>query len=211
METRQRIIDAFSQQLREHGKPPETVFGFCKELSLSEREFFVEFPSLDAVESAYWEGLVDRVITAVEAGAEWAGFTARQRLLSFLYAFSEASLDCRSLLLLRFAHLSPVDKPGFLRGFENRFKKFAQSVLDHGVAQHEVAERGRLASAYPDALYLHFRGVVDFNLKDTSRGYERTDAFIEKTVAVAFDVLRTQFFDSAWDLARFLIPCWDAR
>jgi hypothetical protein len=71
----------------------------------------------------------------------------------------------------------------------------------------EIAERGRLSALYPEALYLHLRGAIDFNLRDESRGYERTDAFIEKTVAVAFDLLRTQVFDSALDLARFLIPC----
>ncbi|MEI7774534.1 MAG: hypothetical protein WCK17_07130, partial [Verrucomicrobiota bacterium] len=59
---------------------------------------------------------------------------------------------------------------------------------------------------YPDAFYTHFRGVIDFSLKDDSRGYERTDAFIEKSVAVAFDLIRTQVVDSALDLARFLAP-----
>jgi hypothetical protein len=48
--------------------------------------------------------------------------------------------------------------------------------------------------------------VIDFSLKDDSRGYERTDAFIEKSVAVAFDLIRTQVVDSALDLARFLAP-----
>lgn len=71
----------------------------------------------------------------------------------------------------------------------------------------EIAERGRFSSLYPNGLYAHFRGVIDFYLKDDSRNYERTDAFIEKTVAVAFDLIRTQVVDSALDLARFLIPC----
>jgi len=211
METRERIIQAYCNHLREHGKPPETVFVFCKELALSEREFFTEFPSLEAVESAFWEDLVARVVLAVEAGSEWAGFTARQRLLSFLYAFCEESLDSRSLLLLRLSHIGPMEKPAYLKGFERRFKAFAKSILLHGVSLNEVADRGRLSTLYPEALYLHFRSVVDFHLKDDSRGYERTDAFIEKTVAVAFDFVRTQIFDSSLDLVRFLIPAWDCH
>ncbi len=211
MDTRARIISAFCDTLREHGRPPETVFAFCKHLEITEREFFSEFPSFDAVESSYWEQIVDRVATAVEAGPEWPEFTARQRLLSFLYAFCEASLDHRSVMLVRIAKLGPVPKPAFLKGFEARFKAFAKGVLEHGVALGEVAERGRLASLYPDALYTHFRGVIDFSLKDESRGYERTDAFIEKSVAVAFDLIRTQVVDSALDLARFLVPCREGR
>jgi ubiquinone biosynthesis protein COQ9 len=48
--------------------------------------------------------------------------------------------------------------------------------------------------------------VISFLLKDESQRFERTDAFIEKTVAFAFDVIRTQAIDSAFDLARFLAP-----
>ena len=53
---------------------------------------------------------------------------------------------------------------------------------------------------------MHFRAVISFLIKDESQQFERTDAFIEKTVAFAFDVLRTQAIDSAFDLARFLVP-----
>jgi Tetracyclin repressor-like, C-terminal domain len=206
MDTRARIISAFCDSLREHGRPPETVFAFCKQLEITEREFFQEFASFDAVESSYWEQLVDQVVCAVEAGPEWPEFTAKQRLLSFLYAFCEASLDHRSVMLARISELGPLAKPAFLKGFEARFKAFTNSILQHGAALGEVAPRGRLSALYPDAFYTHFRGVIDFSLKDDSRGYERTDAFIEKSVAVAFDLIRTQVVDSALDLARFLAP-----
>lgn len=103
METRDRIIEAFCENLREHGRPPETVFAFCKQLGISERDFFSEFASFEAVESDFWERVLDGVVKAVESGAEWEGFSARQRLLTFLYAFCEASLDHRSLMLARFS------------------------------------------------------------------------------------------------------------
>jgi hypothetical protein len=45
---------------------------------------------------------------------------------------------------------------------------------------------------------------------DDSKGFERTDAFVEKSAAVAFDLIRTQALDSAVDLARFLLPRRDA-
>jgi hypothetical protein len=45
---------------------------------------------------------------------------------------------------------------------------------------------------------------MQFNLRDDSEGYERTDEFIEKTVKLAFDLIRTQAIDSAFDLGRFL-------
>jgi hypothetical protein len=75
-----------------------------------------------------------------------------------------------------------------------------------GVESGEIADRGRLTPLYPEALYFHLRSVIDFYLKDDSKRFERTDAFVEKSAAVAFDVIRTQALDSAVDLARFLVP-----
>lgn len=204
METRERLLTAFRAHLLEHGGPPASVFKFTRDLGLEERAFFAEFPNFDALEGEMWSGLVARVADAVAAGAEWDGFTARQRLLTFLFAFCEESLAWRSLLLQRVLPCGPVARPPHLRGLERRFKEFIGPVLDHGHATGEIADRGLLREAYPEAFFLHFRAVVDFHLKDTSAGYERTDAFIEKSVALAFDLLRTQAFDSAVDFAKFV-------
>ena len=205
MDNRTRILDAYTEHLREHGHPPATVYRFAKGLELDERAFFQEFPSLDAVESALWQSLVDRVAAAVTSGAEWEGFTARQRLLTFLFAFSEESLAWRSLLLSRVAPVAVVARPPHLKGLETGFKAFIRPVLDHGLATGEIAERGQASALYPEAFYLHFRAVLDFLLKDGSAGFERTDAYIEKSVTLAFDLLRTQAIDSAVDFARFLL------
>ena len=63
-----------------------------------------------------------------------------------------------------------------------------------------------MGNVYPEVLYIHWRSVLEYFLKDESTRFERTDAFIEKTVELAFDLLRTQAVDSAADLIRFLLP-----
>lgn len=204
--TKDRLIDATVAHWREHGRAPDSVFRLCREVGVEERDFYSAFASLDTVESAYWERLLGRVIGAVEAGPEWAGFTARQRLLAFLYAFFEAALGERSLILLRIAPLRVTDRPAFLRGFEARFERFADQLIAHGRTTGEIADRGRLTRVYPRGLYAHLRACLEFYARDTSEGFERTDAFIEKTVALAFDVARPQAIDSAVDLVRFLLP-----
>lgn len=205
METRERILTAYADHLREHGAAPASVFKFSRELGIEERTFFAEFPNFDAVESTMWRALVDRVVEAVTSGAEWQGFSARQRVLTFLFAFTEESLAWRSLLLLRVGKCGPLARPAHLRGLEEGYKTFIRPVLDRGRETGEIAARGALEQAFPDAFYTHFRAVVDFHLKDASAGYERTDAFIEKSVALAFDLLRTQAVDSAFDFAKFVL------
>ncbi len=206
MEIRAKILEAYGAYLREHGAPPATVFKFCRELEIGEREFFQHFASFDAVESEMWRGLVDRVAQAVESGPEWSGFSARQRLLAFLFAFCEESLGWRSLLLARVGKGPPVVWPGHLRGLETGFGKFFVPVLEHGRDRGEIAGRGPIGQVYPAAFALHFRAVVDFHLRDTSPGYERTDAFIEKSTTLAFDLIGRQALDSAFDFLKFLFP-----
>lgn len=203
---RTRILQAVGDHLREHGQPPASVFRLCQQLEISERTFFTHFPTLEAAEGAIWTDLMQRVVHAVESGPEWAEFSARQRLLAFYFAFGEESLGMRSILLARLGKCGALARPPWLRGFEELFREFAQRIVERGLAQEEIADRGQISSIYPGALYTQFRSIIDFHLKDVSPGYERTDAYIEKSVTLAFELLRKQALDAAFDLVRFLIP-----
>jgi len=205
MDTRERIIDAYQHHLREEGRPPATIFKFCRSLEIGEKDFFEHFASFNAVESAFWEGLIGKTAGAVTQSDEWAAFSSRQRLLSFLFAFLEESLHYRSLLLTRVAPLKLQEQPAYLGGFRQRFVAFAEEQLvAPGLESGEIADRGRFNKLYAKSFYLILRGVMDYHLRDTSPGYERTDAAAEKTVAFAFELMRRQAFDAAFDLAKFL-------
>lgn len=203
---RQRIEAAYVHELKVEGRPPVSIFKLCHGLGLSERDFFTEYASLEAVESHWWRGMMEQVIVAVESGAEWEGFTARQRMLAFLYAFTTAALEHRSLLLLRLGGVGALKAVPQWSALEARFEAFAKGLLMHGRQQGEIVSRGPIGAVYPRALRLLLRSVIAFNLKDESAKFERTDAFIEKSVAVLFDLMGRQVLDSGFDLLRFLLP-----
>jgi hypothetical protein len=206
MELSERIIEHYSNHLREHGHPPQSVFRFCKELEIAESDFFRTFGSLEAVESELWRAMIERVIGSVSAGPEWESFGARQRTLAFLFAFLEASLDVRSLLLTRRELFRPLCRNHAITGFAHAHKRFTADVIAKGQETNEVAERGPIAAIYPEVFLTHLLAVIEFHLADTSAGFERTDAFVEKSVNLAFDLIRAQAVDSAFDLVRFLLP-----
>ena len=199
---REKILAAYIVRLKEEGRPPATVFRFCRDLGITEGEFFAEFASFDAVESEWWRRLAARAVQAVESGPEWAEFSARQRWLTFLFAWQDAAQEHRSLLLLRCER--PELRPAWQRGLKEEVCDFAKRVIAHGIAAGEIAPRGRLEGAYPGALWRHFRAVLAFSARDQSDRLERTDAFIEKSAGFAFDLLRPQALDSLRDLLRFL-------
>jgi AcrR family transcriptional regulator len=203
---RAKILAAFSAHLAEEGQAPRSVAKFCRELGMAEAVFYRHFPSLHAVEKAFWGDWMAGVIGAVESGAEWEEFTARERYLAFLFALMQAAGERRSVLLQRFQDIAPLAHPTDLEGMRAEFLEFARRLVDHGSALGEIAERRGLRNLYPGILYAHLRWVIDYYLKDESQEFDRTDAFIEKTVRLAFDLFRTQAFDSAADLLRFLLP-----
>jgi AcrR family transcriptional regulator len=203
---RATILEAFATHWSEEGHPPRSVARFCKGLGITEAVFFKHFPSLHAVEKAFWRGWISKIISAVEGGEDWEEFASRERYLAFLFALTQSATERRSLLLERFHNVSPLSHPGALEGMRSEFLEFAHRLIDHGRETGEIADRRGLTSLYPGILYVHLRWVIDQWLKDESEGFERTDAFIEKTVTLAFDLFRSQALDSAADLLRFLLP-----
>lgn len=199
------VIGKYIHTVLETGHPPVSVYAFAKELDVSEREFFEHFSSLEALEANIWKRTVTDTIHAIDQSEEWGGFSAQQKLLTFYYALCDRILDRRSFFLARFPRLPKGEKPHqSLCGMRHAFTEFAERILDSGRESGEVACRGTLAKAYPLGLFGHLLSVVEFNLEDTSHGFERTDAYIEKSVRLAFDVIGTQAVDSAFDLFRFL-------
>jgi AcrR family transcriptional regulator len=203
---RATILEAFATHWSEEGHPPRSVARFCKGLGITEAVFFKHFPSLHAVEKAFWRDWISGVISAVEHGDDWEEFASRERYLAFLFALTQSATERRSLLLERFHEVSPLSHPGALEGMRSEFLEFAHRLIDHGRETGEIADRRGLTSLYPGILYVHLRWGIDQWLKDESEGFERTDAFIEKTVTLAFDLFRSQALDSAADLLRFLLP-----
>lgn len=199
------VIGKYVHTVLETGHPPVSVYAFAKELEVSERDFFEHFASFEALEAHIWKRVVTDTISAVEHGEEWQGFSAQQRLLTFYYALCDRILDQRSFFLSCFPRLPKGEKPHqSLCGMRGAFTEFAERILDSGKESGEVACRGTLARTYPLGLFGHLLSVIEFNLEDTSSGFERTDAYIEKSVRLAFDVIGTQAVDSAFDLFRFL-------
>jgi len=203
---REKILEAFATHWSEEGHPPRSVPRFCKSLGITEAVFFKHFSSLHAVEKAFWRDWISGVVSAVEQGGDWEEFAARERYLAFLFALTQSATGRRSLLLERFHDISPLSHPGALEGMRAEFLEFARKLVERGKETGEIAERRGLTALYPGILYVHLRWVIDQWLKDESEEFERTDAFIEKTVTLAFDLFRSQALDSAADLIRFLLP-----
>lgn len=202
--SRAEWIDAYMEHLLDHGEPPASVYRFAKDQGVSEKAFYAHFASFDSLEGELWKGLITDTVAALEADPEYAQYPVRQKLAAFYYTFLESALDMRSFLLLRFPGMQLVCPPPYLNKFRRAFLDYIEPLLTQAKESQEIPERGRLNQTYPNLVYAQLLFIVDFWLKDESDQFQRTDALIEKSVTLGFDLIGTQVVDSAFDLVRFL-------
>lgn len=201
---KEKLVEAYLDELMEEGKPPASVRKFCRGLGITEKAFYSHFASFESLEGNIWAAMIEDTVVVLHADHDYESYPVRQKLGAFYYTFLETALDRRSYLLLRFPGIQLVNPPAQLQRFQKAFDEFAKPMLAEAKESKEVASRGRLNQAYPGLMYAQFLFIIDFWLKDESDGFERSDALVEKSTALAFDLVGAQVFDSALDFVRFM-------
>ncbi|WP_309398099.1 TetR/AcrR family transcriptional regulator [Cerasicoccus maritimus] len=203
--SRSAWIDAYLDHLLDEGEPPASIRRFAKNQGVSEKDFYAHFANFDSLEGEVWQSLVSDTVAALEADADYQEYPAQQKLAAFYYTFLEGALDYRSFMLLRYPGMQLAVCPSCLAKFRDAFLGYVKPLLDEAKSTQEVPSRGKLNQAYPGLVYAQFLFIVDFWLKDESEQFQRTDALIEKSVTLGFDLIGAQVVDSAFDLVRFLL------
>lgn len=200
-----KIRTAYTEYLLIHGKQPSSVYKFCLDLGIKEEEFYNHFGSFESLEKTIWNGFIDQVVKSLKADASFADFTAREKMLALYFTLAEVLKANRSFVLQQLNHYKkPELVPLFLKDFKNTFEEFTASILTDGKSKGEIAERPYLDKRYPQLFWVHLSFFLLFWKEDDSAAFEKSDAFIEKSVNLAFDLIGKGAFDSAVDFAKFL-------
>jgi hypothetical protein len=201
----QKIIDAYIAYVLEHGEQPKSVFAFAKTLEIEEGEFYKHFASFTTIENHILQWLFAETKTKLEADEVFNGYGAREKMMALFYSWVEHARNYRSyLLLLHHRNKIHPPVPHYLDCIKNDFKTFTQAIIGEGINNNEVAERKFLSDKYADGLWLQFAFIHQFWLKDDSKDFEKTDAAIEKSLHLAFELMSKGVLDAAIDFGKFL-------
>ncbi len=188
-----------------NGEKPSSVFTFSKHLGITESEFYTHYASFEAMEKTIWQGYVTTTIERISADEAFQQFTVREKILTFYFALAELLKTERSFVLHQ---LSKSNKslavPAYLKLFKSSFEEWIRGVLNEGKGTGEVANRPYLDERYPSVFWLHLLFILKFWSKDDSTNFESTDAAIEKSVTLAFDLIGKGVLDTALDFGKFL-------
>jgi hypothetical protein len=222
METLEKIRKAYTEYVLENGKQPPSVFQFVKKLKIAENEFYDHYASFDAIEADVWLALFNDTKTTVEADPTYQTYSVREKLLAFYYTWIELLKAQRSFVVYSYGNIraemgegtSPRERLAMrarggnagrqiLTPFKEAFYDFARDLLAEGRESREVEPRPFLTDRYPNALWTQALFLLDFWAKDVSKGFEKTDTAIEKSVNTTFDLIGRSPLDTLIDFAKF--------
>ena len=163
-----------------------------KKLKLKEIEFYDYYNSFELLESDIWLGFFRETIGKIEADSVYTWIELLKNNRSY------ASQTWRLIDKRR------MKTPVFMTDLKIAFKEYARDLIMEGKESREVQPRKFIDERYPDAFWLQFLMVLDFWVKDKSKGFEQTDAMIEKSVNTSFDLIASSALDSVLDFAKFM-------
>lgn len=198
------ISESYKEYVLNYGNP-SSVFIFCKEIGISENAFYDHFGSFEGVERAIWLDYISETKARLESDKSFEGFSSREKILAFYYGLAEVLKNDRSFVLYQ---LKDQEKhfriPAFLKGFKSAFDEWIKSVIASGVITGEIARRPQLDERYYILFWAHLTFILQFWRNDDSANFENTDAAIEKSVNLAFDLIGKGVLDNAIDFGKFL-------
>ncbi len=206
MDKSEKIKQAYIEFFLENGTQPPSVYSFTKKLKMKESEFYDHYNSFELLESDIWLGFLKETVAKIESDSVYATYTVREKLLAFYYTSIEVLKNNRSYAsqTWRLIDKRKLKTPVFMTDLKVGFKEYARDLVMEGKESQEVTPRRFLDERYPDAFWLQYLMILDFWVKDKSKGFENTDAMIEKSVNTSFDLMGSTALDSVLDFAKFM-------
>ena len=207
MEKLDKIRKSYIEYVLENGKAPASFFVFAKKLKMTESELYEFYTSFESIEMDVWLSFFEEAKATIEADETYNGYSVREKLLAFYYTWIEVLKANRSFAVYGYNKLKkPVLKhrPKELKPLKEAFYVFVNNLLMEGKESREIVSRPYADQRYADGIWANTLFIVDFWVKDTSKGFELTDTAIEKTVNAGMDVIGKSIVDSVFDLAKFV-------
>lgn len=201
----EKINSAYKDYLLRHGKKPATVYQFMDDMKMKEEEFYKYYSSFEAIDAAIWQDFATQTIDMVKAEKVYSEYGVREKMLSFYFTLIEVLKKERSYVNLTFKHSKkPEFTPSHLKHFKSKFEEFSSELIGEGMNSEEIVQRPIISDRYQDGFWLQLLFIISFWLKDTSKDFEKTDAAIEKSANLSFELLGRGPLDMIVDFGKFL-------
>ncbi len=202
---RDHIISKYMDYVLDHDGYPKSVYRFCKDIKISEEEFYKFFGSLESLDKNVWNTFFATTINAMNANIEYSNFSSRDKMLTLFYTLFEMLTLNRSYTLFALKRYDlPLKNLGQLSGLRSHIKNFAAELVEADNDEKTNRLTKNPVSVFSEGAWLQFLFLLNFWVGDESAGFEKTDVAIEKSVNTIFDLFDNTPLDNVLDLGKFL-------
>jgi hypothetical protein len=199
------IVSLYMDYVLEKNEEPKSVFSFCKENNIEESIFYSFFGSLERLRQEIWVRFFENTLLVIDKESANKEHQAKDELLTMYFTLFEILTLNRSYVFFSLKE----NKQGLkniksLKEFRKLFKKYIVLILKDKSTEIQEQLSKVTTPILSEGAWLQFLFLLQFWIEDTSKGFEKTDILIEKTVHATLDLLNTKPLESLFDLGKFL-------
>jgi hypothetical protein len=204
-----QIIKLYMTDVLENNHVAANVYLFCKNNNIEETEFYTFFSSFKSVRQTIWVRFFENALSIIEKDAAYNTYSDKNKLLAFYFTLFEILTLNRSYVMFSMKENdNGLKNLEDLKHFRNRFKDFVAKLI-HSTDETKPAALSKITKpVFSEGAWLQFLFLLKFWMDDTSKGFEKTDIAIEKSVNTVVDLLDTKPLENLIDLGKFL---WNER
>lgn len=200
-----QILTLYINYVLDHEKEPKSVFTFCKNSEIEESDFYSFFGSFENLKQHIWVKFFENAIATIEKEAAFETYSDKNKLLTLYFTLFELLTLNRSYVLFSLEENNEgLKNLKNLKLFRKYFKEFIITIIQ----SNPEIKSDRLARVtepvFSEGAWIQFLFILKFWMNDSSKGFEKTDVLIEKSVNTVVDLLDTKPLESLFDLGKFL-------
>ena len=203
--TQEQIISFYMDDLLSEESLAQSVYAFAKRHNFEESEFYQFFNGFDHLQEEIFAAFGHNTISMIQQSDDYAQYETQQKLLSFYFTFFELLTANRSYVMAQLS--GNKDKLSVLKSLGALRRVFVKYIEQLGVVHvdfksdqlNKLRDKG-----VAESMWMQLLVTLKFWMEDRSKGFEKTDIFIEKSIKAQFDLIDTAPVQSVFDLAKFL-------
>ena len=203
--SKDKLITMYMDFVLENNKTPESVYNFAKANHFDESQFYRFFGSFEALDSAVYESFFNNTTKTLKKSKEYRNYDAMNQLLSFYFTFFGNLTANRSYVSKSLqAEMTGLSKMKKLKPLRKKFLDFVDELDLGGFNLNNKQLDDIKDRVVNESYWIQMLATLKFWIDDDSADFEKTDLFIEKSIAASFELANTKPLKSVIDFGKFL-------
>ena len=203
--TQEVIINRYMEAIEKNGTMPQSMEEFCAENKIEEDDFYKEFDSFKSIDKTIFLLFFVQTNQLLENSSSFSNANTKEKLLSFYFTFFEVLTTNRIYVLVAFpTEIKEIGRLDILADFKKSFVQFISYIFEENISSDINSLEKIKSKTYEEGTWVQLLFFLNFWLRDTSSGFEKTDILIEKSLKVTFDIIDNTALKSMLDLGKFL-------